>query len=217
MSLSESASRLTDQALVIRPAEHQDLPQIAKLLVQLYASELPGALVGPHQAQQALLLFVLNAYGGQGLRRRYVLVDHADSVQATAAIQLPDEPTFERAPKGTIRQALTCLGLRNTAQLLLVVIRSMLVAPHQRPPNSALLHSLVVDERQRGKGLGSMMMDKLEAEVRTANYQTATLQVLDSNQTAYQLYRRRGYQVFWSSPAYLHALTWPTHLMHKPL
>ncbi|NNJ11794.1 GNAT family N-acetyltransferase [Chloroflexales bacterium ZM16-3] len=217
MSAIEVTDSLAGQSLSTRPARAEDLPQVAGLLAQLYEAELPGALSGNREAQRRLLQFTLEAGGGQGLRQRYVMVDGAGAVLATAAIDMPGEPPYERAPDGTVRKALEIIGLRDTVRLLLTVGRSMVAAHRERPHGSALIHSVVVDAGQRGRGLGGALMAVIEGEIRATGLPTAMIQVLQANQSARQLYRRLGYEAIWESPRYLRAIAWPTYLMRKEL
>lgn len=217
MTATEGVSPLAGTDLSVRPARVEDLPQIANLLIQLYEAELPGALSGSRIAQQHLLQFSLEANSAQGLRQRYVIADNSGDVLATAALDLPGSPPYERAPAGTIRKAFTTIGGWNTLQLLLVVARSLIYTHRPRLAQSALIHSVVVDKHQRQHGLGKMIVCKLEHISRAVGVANLMLQVLDSNYAARQFYHGLGYKVIWSSPIYLHMITWPIHLMHKQL
>ncbi|WP_129633142.1 GNAT family N-acetyltransferase [Candidatus Oscillochloris fontis] len=203
--------------LHIRAARPEDLVQISDLLTQLYAAELPGALGGTHDKQAELLRFTLAAKNNQGLRHRYVLCDQNGTILATAALDMPGEPAYERAPDGTIATALKVLGVGHTVRLLLTVARSMLVHPNERPAGSALLHSVVVDEAIRGQGLGRVLMAEIEAKVRASGMTTIVLQVLVANQPAHRFYQELGYQPYWRSPSYLSALSWPIMMLRKEI
>ena len=147
------------------PARAEGLPQIAGLLAQLYDAELPGALSGSREAQRRLLQFTLEARGGRGLRRRYVLA----------------------------------------------------VARRGRPPGGALIHGVVVDAGQRGRGLGAALVGAVEGEIRSAGLDTAILPVPQAHRPAHRLYLRLGYQVAWEFPRHLRAIAWRTYLMRKGL
>src|SRR5690349_16412383 len=136
--------------ITVRPARREDFPDIAALLIQLYAVELPGALSGPPDRLKQLLQFSLDAKNGQGLRGRYVACSASGDILATAAIERPDEPPYERAPDGTIRMSLALIGYRSTARLLMTVGQSMLGVRRPQTPEAVYMHSVVVDEDQRG-------------------------------------------------------------------
>lgn len=211
-------SMFTDNAAItMRPAKHADLPAIADLLIQLYAAELPGALNGSLAGQQALMLFTLQANNTQGLHRRYVASTTAGDVIATAAIEAPGEPRYERAPTGTISKALTYIGYQATARLLLTVAQSMLGTNFKIPTDAVFVHSVVVDAQRRGQGIGQTLMQAVEQSAREQGYSSAVLQVLAANQPARRLYRQCGYQEIWQSPHWASRLSWPSYIMQKML
>lgn len=203
--------------ITIRPARREDFPDIAALLIQLYAVELPGALSGPPDRLIQLLHFSLEAKNSQGLRGRYVACSASGNIVATAAMERPDEPPYDRAPDGTIRRSLALLGYRSTARLLIVVGQSMLGVSRPQTPEAAYFHSVVVDECHRGQGIGQVLMTDLEQHAAEQGFPAACLQVLASNQSARRLYQHRGYMDIWSSPRWTHMLTWPSYLMRKSL
>ncbi len=204
-------------AITIRPATRDDFSAIARLLMQLYAVELPGALHGPQVEQQELLHFALAAKDAQGLRGRYVACDAAGTVVATATVEYPGATPYDRAPDGTISRAVNLIGYGATARLLLVVARSMAPVPRPRTPGAVWVHSVVVDEAQRGQGIGPAIMTAVEEQAGAHGYKTAWLQVLAMNQPAQRLYQQLGYTVAWATPRWQHLLTWPSYLMVKTL
>ena len=206
-----------NHSVTIRPASRADFPAIARLLCQLYTVELPGALRGPQAAQQELLQFTLAAKDDQGLRGRYVACDTAGQVVATATMEYPGMTPYDRAPDGTISRAVKLIGYAATARLLMVVARSLVPAPRPQTPDAAWIHSVVVDEAQRGQGIGQAIMTAVEAQASAASYQTAWLQVLAMNQPARRLYQQLGYTAAWATPRWQHTLTWPSYLMVKTL
>lgn len=208
---------ICNSEITVRPAQRADLPMIADLLIQLYAAELPGALHGPRARQQALMRFTLEANDIQGLRRRYVACTPAGDVIATAAIEAPAEARYERAPAGTISKALTCIGYPATARLLLTVAQSMIGTNFKTPADAVFFHSVVVDARCRGQGIGQTLMQAVEQIARKEGYPAAVLQVLAANQPARRLYGHCGYQDIWRSPRWAAMLSWPSYIMQKTL
>lgn len=201
----------------IRAARREDFSAIAELLIQLYEVELPGALSGPHDRLKQLLIFSLEAKNSQGLRGRYVACSATGDILATAAMERPDEPPYERAPDGTISRSLALIGYRSTARLLMTVAQSMLGVRRPQTPEAVYFHSVVVDTRHRGQGIGHTLMTAIEQHAAADGYPAACLQVLTSNQAARRLYKQRGYEDIWSSPPWTHMLTWPSYLMRKSL
>lgn len=206
-----------NRSVLVRPAVHEDFPRIAQLLIQLYAAELPGALSGAPAGQQELLEFTLAAKQAQGLQGRYVACNAAGDILATGTVEYPGVTPYERAPDGTIQLAVTRIGYRATARLLLTVARSMVPSPRPSTPDAVWLHSVVVDDRHRGQGIGRVLMNQLEAQAIAHGYQAVWLQVLAMNQPARQLYQQLGYKEMWSSPRWHRLLTWPSYLMRKTL
>ncbi len=207
----------TMSAITVRPATADDLPAIAQLLTQLYAAELPGALSGSPEGQTRVLQFTLETNNQRGLHRRYVACNEAGQVIATAALEVPDEPPYERAPDGTIGMALKAMGVGPTLRLLLVVARNMFGGYQHTVSDAAFLHSFVVDERQRGQGIGRSLMDALEARAQAEGYGAMRLQVLAANQTARRLYAQLGYQPIWQSPAWSRLIALPSYVLQKQL
>lgn len=204
-------------AVTVRPATRADFPAIARLLMQLYAAELPGALRGSLAGQQELLHFTLTAKQDQGLQGRYVAYDAAGKLLATASIDYPGAASYDRAPDGTIGQAVKLIGYGATARLLMVVARSLMPVPRPQAPDAVWMHSVVVDEAQRGQGIGQVLMTAVEAQAYTQGYRTAWLQVLAMNQPARRLYQQLGYTDVWATPRWQQWLTWPSYLMTKAL
>jgi len=203
--------------VTVRPAQADDLSSIAHLLRQLYAAELPGALSGPVAGQENVLRFTLDAKNQRGLQRRYVACLADGQIVATAAMEVPGEVPYERAPDGTIGMALKEMGYGPTLRLLLTVARSMVGG--YRPPlsNAAFLHSVVVDDSQRGQGVGRALVHAMEAYALAAGYSSMLLQVLATNQPAQRLYAQLGYQQIWQSPPWSRLVSWPSYVLQKSL
>lgn len=204
-------------AVTVRAATREDFPAIARLLMQLYAVELPGALRGPLAGQQALLHFTLAAKQDQGLQGRYVACDATGKLLATASLDYPGAASYDRAPDGTISQAAKLIGYGATARLLLVVARSMVPVPRPHTPDAVWIHSVVVDEAYRGQGIGQTILTALEEQAHDQCYRSAWLQVLALNHPARRLYQQLGYTDVWTTPRWQHLLTWPSYLMTKVL
>jgi ribosomal protein S18 acetylase RimI-like enzyme len=68
----------------------------------------------------------------------------------------------------------------------------------------ALLATLCVDEAERGDGVGSALMDAVDAELERRGVEDVTIGVDTGNKVAAHLYKSRGYrpdfQIFYGSP-----------------
>jgi len=62
-------------------------------------------------------------------------------------------------------------------------------------PGELLMDGIAVDERMRGKGVGTRLLDNLADFVAAEQYQTIRLDVIDTNPGAQRLYERNGFVV----------------------
>lgn len=205
------------ETISIRPAESKDFPTLSRLLVQLYMSELPGVFSGSNEDLSRLLQFTLETQPEQALQNRIVLCDSSDSVLASGMIQLPTQPLFDRAPSGTISMATKIIGYRATSRLLFTVARSRIAVYSQNQKDTAVFHSIVVDEKYRRQGLGQILLKALEQNLTKQGYQWASLQVLANNKAARNLYLQNGYEDIWHTPRWVAFLSWHSYAMRKAL
>lgn len=200
----------------VRLAHFADIEALAMLQVQLYHAEAPGALHGPLDRQYALLRYVLEG-DPRGLRRRYVWPDAHDVPIATASIQLPSDLIVSFTPPGTIRRAFMLLGVADTLRLIGTLLRVSLAANGPSNRRAAYIHSVVVDERMRGQGIGRALMLAMEDEARAHGMDTVQLRVVIGNHSARYLYQQLGYKVVGRTPRWFDRATFPTELMEKRL
>lgn len=57
------------------------------------------------------------------------------------------------------------------------------------------IHDIVVSPRQRGHGVGSMLLDEIDRELAVAGISEQRLTVMAANHDALRLYQRRGLQL----------------------
>lgn len=204
-------------SFLIRPARAEDIPTLARLIIDLYQSELPGALTGPQSAQEELMRFTLETNGPKALVNRYMLCAADGQPLGTGMLEFPGEPAFERAPDGTIAASFRVMGVGPTLTLLGTVARSLLGVYKHADPHSALLHSVVIQASSRSQGAGQALVAGLEDKIREHGLPRARLQVLGSNLGAQRFYARLGYREVWRLSGWRAALSWPSLVMQKDL
>lgn len=78
---------------------------------------------------------------------------------------------------------------RGVVGMAIVTMRKELLSQHP----SAHLEALIVDHALRGLGIGSSLMQHVEATARARGAQSLTLHVFNNNHTARKLYQGRGF------------------------
>ncbi len=217
-SVSCAANTPMTQAptLTLRPANRDDILAIANLILQLYHAELPGALRGPMAGQFDLLRYMLER-GSATLFRRYMGVDHEGRVVATASFRLSRDHVVSAVPAGTMRRAVRQIGVFNAIWLFGTLLRAGMAPDVSLAAQGAYIHSVVVDEHARGRGVGGQVIDQLERMLWAEGARTAQLRVVVGNERAKRLYERLGYRVTGRTPHALDRVMFPTELMHKTL
>jgi ribosomal protein S18 acetylase RimI-like enzyme len=71
----------------------------------------------------------------------------------------------------------------------------LLALVHQSSPDEIYLEAIVVSESARGKGVGSKLIEALVQFAQENNFKSITLQVIDTNPRAQELYERLGFRV----------------------
>lgn len=201
----------------VRPATQADISDLARLIVELYQAEMPGALTGPVEKQIELLRFTLEANGEKAVHHRYVLCGERGRVIGTGMIEFPGHGRFERAPNGVVTTAFRTLGVFPTLRLFSAVARTLFGVYRHTDPHSALIHTVVVTGSERSKGAGTVLMHNLECTIRRYGYARARLQVLAWNTRAQRFYERRGYIAVWRRSGWRALFSWPSVVMEKIL
>lgn len=173
---------------LVRLASASDMATLSRLLVQLYACEVPGMLRGDRDMQTELARRLLSS---APLGRRYVVVHDAEVV-AMGSLATRDEPR-PATPPGVLLAFPSILGVRDALGSYAGVLRAMLTVAAPPAVAEAQIHSVVVDVDARGNGAGTLLMACLERQATALGNKRATLQVLASNSTARAFYRARGY------------------------
>jgi ribosomal protein S18 acetylase RimI-like enzyme len=197
----------------LREATSGDIGALGRLLVQLYAHELPGMLRGRVEAQVELARRLLRS---APLGRRYVL-ERGGEVVGMGCLATRDQPRPEIPPR-VLLQAPVVMGLVNGVWTMLGAARGLLTIADPPEHDEGQIHSVVVDERYRGEGLGGVILRHLEEDAIGLGKRRGVLQVITSNIGARAFYRSAGY-----SEAELRRglprdrLAYPSVLMRKPL
>ena len=172
----------------LRGATTGDIGALSRLLVQLYAHELPGMLRGKVEAQVELARRLLHS---APLGRRYVL-ERAGEVVGMGSLATHDEPRPETPPR-VLLQAPAVMGPVNGIWSILGAARGLLTIADPPEHDEGQIHSVVVDETCRGEGLGGVLLRHLEEVAIGLGKRRAVLQVITSNEGARVFYRSAGY------------------------
>jgi ribosomal protein S18 acetylase RimI-like enzyme len=197
----------------LREATAGDIGALSRLLVQLYAHELPGMFRGKVEAQVELARRLLHS---APLGRRYVL-ERAGEVVGMGCLATHDEPRPETPPRALL-QAPVVMGPLNGIWSILGAARGLLTIADPPERDEGQIHSVVVDETYRGEGLGGVILRHMEEDAIGLGKRRAVLQVITSNVGARAFYRSAGY-----SEAELRRglprdrLAYPSVLMRKEL
>jgi ribosomal protein S18 acetylase RimI-like enzyme len=172
----------------LREATTGDIGALSRLLVQLYAHELPGMLRGKLEAQVELARRLLHS---APLGRRYVL-ERDGEVVGMGSLATRDEPRPE-TPARVLLQAPAVMGPLPGLRTILGAARGVLTIADPPEPDEGQIHSVVVDEARRGEGLGGVILEHLEQDAIGLGKRRAVLQVITSNVGARAFYRSAGY------------------------
>jgi ribosomal protein S18 acetylase RimI-like enzyme len=172
----------------LRQATPGDIGALSRLLVQLYAHELPGMLRGKVEAQVELARRLLHS---APLGRRYVL-ERAGEVVGMGCLATHDAPRPD-TPARVLLQAPVVMGPLNGIWSILGAARGLLTIADPPARDEGQIHSVVVDETCRGEGLGGVILRHLEQDAIGLGKRRAVLQVITSNVAARAFYRSAGY------------------------
>jgi ribosomal protein S18 acetylase RimI-like enzyme len=204
----------------IRPATLADSAAVAELLVQLYAYEAPGVILGAPERQRSLLRFMLERNDAADLQHRMVASNGSNSIIGTAATQLPSSPAPAQLSAATVRMALALLGYRSSLKIAKTLIFDLLALRVTVPPcpaDALYVFSVAVDQQQRGRGVGQALLAACQAVARQNQLRTLHLRVVATNHQALAFYQRLGFQIVGRSPEVLDSIVIPTFVLQKPV
>jgi ribosomal protein S18 acetylase RimI-like enzyme len=172
----------------LREATTADIGALSRLLVQLYAHELPGMLRGEVEGQVELARRLLHS---APLGRRYVL-ERAGEVVGMGSLATHDEPRPEIPPR-VLLEAPGVMGPMNGLWTMVGAARGLLTIADPPRHDEGQIHSVVVDQARRGEGLGGVILKHLEEDAIGLGKRRAVLQVITANEGARAFYRSAGY------------------------
>ncbi|HEU4327531.1 MAG TPA: GNAT family N-acetyltransferase [Roseiflexaceae bacterium] len=205
------------ETVTLRPAQADDCAALADLLVQLYHAEMPGVLRGTPEGQRAFVSALLSVGGLGGWTGRSMVYDSDGALVGTAGMYLPGEPQIISVPPGIFLLAWRSLGPANALVMITSMARAVFSGGSGLPPSTAYIHSVVVDQRARGRGVGQALLAELERSAAERGARAVQLRVIVGNEPARRLYLRQGYRVVGRTPRWIAPLTFPTETMHKTL
>lgn len=208
---------ITPEAVTLRPAILDDAGAVAELLVQLYHTEVPDVLHGPHVGQVQLFRHLVEHELAGGIGGRYVAADTSGQIVGSASLRSLAHSAEGILPTETLKIAFTTIGVGDTLRLIGSALRASFTSDVTLGFGECYIYSVVVDQAARKRGIGAAMMGQLEDVARSYGAHTALLRVVASNDPARRLYLRLGYRVISRTPHFLDWITFPTELMRKDL
>ncbi len=157
-----------------------DRRTLAALLYEGYAQKATALRVDKETALAALA-------GALNLDRCFVAVRGGSAVGIVGLVE--GNTRVLHFPLALIRRHFG--ALRSLAYYLLLSIRTW-----RRPARDELVfEALAVSRGERNQGMGTRLVERVEAYAREKGYRSVGLEVTDSNRTAVRLYSRMGYAV----------------------
>jgi len=186
--------RLTETRWKIDAARPADLPEIARLLIELYQAEAPWSVPGDQRRFSELLQIGLRSQCPDLLESSLVARDREDPARLAGYVALspdhcPRKPLFSRR---YVAAALRLLGPASAAKVLWHQFRMMGLLCSPLVPGAAQLHSLIIDPVHRGEGLAAKLVREVEDLAVRRAQESIVLFIFDGNPVE-RFYRRLGY------------------------
>ncbi|MDQ7911167.1 GNAT family N-acetyltransferase [Phytohabitans sp. ZYX-F-186] len=145
------------------------------------------------------------------------MLEEGGAVVAAGGIATTEEPR-PATPASAILSAPLHMDPVRAALTIAGAVRGVLTIASPPAGDEVLLHSVVVAQTRRGRGLGRLLMDHLENEGRRRGKTRGVLQVISANTTARTFYRSLGYaeRAHPVGPI-ARRFGYPSVMMHKPL
>lgn len=126
--------------------------------------------------------------------RRSFMLDHA--VVAILNNKLVGIAGWHTAT-GSLTSGIGYWGLVSELGFLKATRAALIFAFYERTPakDELLMEGIAVDADARGKGIGSMLLDKVKEYAKANHFTSIRLDVIDTNPRAKKLYERKGFKV----------------------
>jgi GNAT superfamily N-acetyltransferase len=174
-------------------ANTADVPEVARLLVQLYKEEAPRMVPSDEGSFTTLLEAGLRAQGPAAIDSSLVVRDaRGRKLIGYVALSCDHSP---RKPPFTWDYLVTAfrrLG-PSAVRVLWHQFRLTGLLCATLGPKTAQLHSLIVDHAHRGEGVGAGLVRRLEDVARRQGQEAILLYILDGNPIE-DFYHRLGYR-----------------------
>lgn len=206
---SESADRkrhdppqpVAEPPVRIRAARPEDTPAIASLLAEAFPT-LYRAVFGLRNAKDAAAVLAGFYTDGALPLKTMRVAERDERIVGIAALQA-DGRMIHAGPRTIWRRLVRELGFARALRAFFGGTMSYLVLLRRIPraPDLAYLEALAVAEGDRGRGIGTLL---LEDSIRWSGEQQRrrlALHVLNSNTGALRLYKRMGFRPWHGHPA----------------
>jgi ribosomal protein S18 acetylase RimI-like enzyme len=185
---------LTKTRWQVDQAKQHDLPEIARLLIELYRAEAPWSVPAGEAAFAKVLETGLRGQTPGLLESSLVARDLDDPTRLAAYVAMspdhsPRRPLFSRR---YLSAAVRLLGPVSAARVLWYQFRMMGLLCSPLVPGAAQLHSLVVDPAHRGEGLAVELVRAVEELAISHDQDSVVLFIFDGNPVE-RFYQDLGY------------------------
>lgn len=176
-----------------RPCTAED----AEVAVPLIYSSGPKAydLAFSDKSEKQSLDFLYKVFTSPGSEFSYD--QHTALIKDGNVVAIGGVKTRSQTLKFTVNAARAIFSFYPFLSACRTVIRGLKVESVLQPPKAkvAMIHNLAVCPSSRNQGLGKLLIDELEQQMRKAGFKIAALDVDSHNPKAQILYERLGYQV----------------------
>ena len=178
---------MEEQTICVQPATSQSFPRMAQLVVEAFPIKF-GALFG-HRSDLACAIMeeVLRIEHPKG-RGAFVAQDHS-GVIGTLLLEYAAQPKITRDWRAVLRVVRTHIRPRHLPRLLLGIA----LLTHNVHPDEAYVESVAVTASARGRGAGTLLLQRAEAWARANSKGYLGLHVSSKNPRARALYARQGF------------------------
>lgn len=178
----------------VEMASAADIPEVARLLAQLYKEEAPRMVPSDEGSFTTLLEAGLRAQGPATIDSSLVARDAHGRAKLAGYVALSCDHSPRKSPINWdyLATAFRRLG-PHAVRVLWHQFRLTGMLCAELGPKTAQLHSLIVDPAHRGEGIGVGLVRSLEDAAQRQGQEAILLYILDGNPVE-DFYRRLGYR-----------------------